>query len=290
MNKFNVESALQKVQSKVNMVTAKVIDAELVSPGLYRVVASFPMEAKLMQRGQMRQAIAKCFRGHAVAVESSFREIAGYGPLTVAGYVSGQRQVVELSEENAGLYKEVAANVMMSAEDESIWDVSNKGGGTFLTRRGEEDLDDLIALASLKARQSGDSVVASSQLDGVARGQYVTYVNPKTQEVAHGVILSFLDIEVEDEDGEISVDEHIDVLEKDADGEQAAVVRITASHIIEVAELDDFINANEDLVELRGEYNEDDPDSMKQYYAKVFNYDPAYLGEFDDTIDHVAVM
>lgn len=287
MKKLNLERVVSKLQEKVNLIQASLHSLEQITPEISRVVVEFTTESG--NQIDRRMAIASLFKNELVAIPNSFREISGYR-FTATGFVSAKKEEREYTDEvaSSGRYKVIANNVMMDTEDESLWSVNSSGDSKYLIRHGEEDLSDLVALASLEQRTRTGRVinVASIVSPPIQAGEYVSYVNPNTMEVAHGYAVGYETVLATNEDGEEEEFEELQILDKEAND----IINIDPHLVVESAVMngDDKENMPEEVLATMDEYS-NSVEGMKEYYKKMFEYNPAYYEMMSQIIDGHAV-
>jgi len=112
-----------------------------VSPSLARVTLTMdPARAE-----QEFQSVSASLNNAASPVRGSFRKLDGD---TFIGYVAATRAVRPLDGEKPGAgFRVMAANIYMDEGDKSLWEVKNGAGGSYMTRRGQEDMSSLLETA-----------------------------------------------------------------------------------------------------------------------------------------------
>ena len=287
MKKLNLSKVVADVQTRINLIQASLHSLEQITPEISRVVVDFTTESG--NQIDRRLAIAALFDNQLVAVPNSFREISGY-QFTATGFVTSKKEEREYTDEvaSSGRYKVIAKNVMMDQEDESLWEVNSSGDSKYLIRHGEEDLSGLVALASLEQRtRSGRSInVASIVVPNISAGEFVTYINPKTCELAYGYAVGYESVTAKDEnDEDVEVDE-LQVFDRESND----IINVDPHLVVESAEMngDDLENMPEEERASMDEYS-NSKEGMKAYYRKMFEYSPAYYQMMEQIIDGHAV-
>lgn len=125
------------------MKTLNITDYSLVTANLAKVVVSYTGE---IDSDEFRSRLVAKLNGLAAPVASSFKRIAAG---VAIGFIRANRQVVvPSSKELKANYRVMAKNVLMSESDKQLWDVRSGAAGTYLVRRGEEDLGELVNAAT----------------------------------------------------------------------------------------------------------------------------------------------
>lgn len=259
---------LASIARRVNTFTVSLQDHQMVTPTLARVVLSWTGQQP--DRSEVAASIADLFNGLASPVESSFRSLQS-GPVSVAiGFVKANREVKEYTSEiaaNQGRYKAMASNLLMDREDQSLWEVHSGSTGKFLVKKGNEDLSELVHLAT--ARKATLPTLAQVASVPAEVQEFAAFVDPTVQEVMHGYIVGRADggkvhvlaFEGDGQDQEIPEDLLVEVVNLDGKDQEAAKIKMSA----EVAA---------------------DRGAMVSYYTKLFgSYAPDYLKNVITMID-----
>jgi hypothetical protein len=259
---------LASIARRVNTFSVSLQDHQMVTPTLARVVLSWTGQQP--DRSEVAASIADLFNGLASPVESSFRSLQS-GPVSVAiGFVKANREVKEYTSEiaaNQGRYKAMASNLLMDREDQSLWEVHSGSTGKFLVKKGNEDLSELVHLAT--ARKATLPTLAQVASVPAEVQEFAAFVDPTVQEVMHGYIVGRADggkvrvlaFEGDGQDQEIPEDLLVEVVNLDGKDQEAAKIKMSA----EVAA---------------------DRGAMVSYYTKLFgSYAPDYLKNVITMID-----
>lgn len=259
---------LASIARRVNTFSVSLQDHQMVTPTLARVVLSWTGQQP--DRSEVAASIAGLFNGLASPVESSFRSLQS-GPVSVAiGFVKANREVKEYTSEiaaNQGRYKAMASNLLMDREDQSLWEVHSGSTGKFLVKKGNEDLSELVHLAT--ARKATLPTLAQVASVPAEVQEFAAFVDPTVQEVMHGYIVGRADggkvhvlaFEGDGQDQEIPEDLLVEVVNLDGKDQEAAKIKMSA----EVAS---------------------DRGAMVSYYTKLFgSYAPEYLKSVINMID-----
>ena len=169
-------------------VTANIHDAVQVTPTLFKIIATFSTlsaEPHLLQ-----QAVAASLSNDFSVVENSFRRLKSQQQAAV-GFIR-VNTVSKPYDDTAvaslqlmrGDSKQTAGNLLMDETDQSLWSVQASGDSKYLVRQAPENLSELVQMARVRAfnvPRLGQMALASLQSN-----DYIAFVHPVTQEIAHG--------------------------------------------------------------------------------------------------------
>ncbi len=268
VSKLYRNADLSSIARRINTFTVSLQDHKMVTPTLARVVLSWT--GTQPDRSEVNASISNLFSGLASPVESSFRSLQS-GPVNVTiGFVKANREVKEYTQEiaaNQGRYKAMASNLLMDREDQSLWEVHSGSTGKFLVKKSNEDLSELVHLAtSRKATLPTLAQVASVPAE---IQEFAAFVDPNVQEVMHGYIVGrtndgrvrVLSFEGDGQDQELDEELLVEVVNLDGKDQEAAKIKMSA----EVAA---------------------DRGALVSYYTKMFGaYAPDYLKRVIEMID-----
>lgn len=246
-------------------VTASV---EGVTPSVFKVVVSFSKEA---DKQALYKAVAAATDNKVSPIEASFRPIPG--TKAFVGFVARNAEVREYETASVEKMKVMASNLLMDEADKSLWEVRSNGDARFLTRHAEDDLSELVALASVRTdnRTFGIPVLSSLGTPEAVVNEAVVFVNPETASICHAIIIASCD------DGIEAVD--MDSLER---------VKVDPETVVEMASFD-AKEVMEAFPEVASPENYNAP-TMEAYYKQVFGYDAAYWAEFKKILDSRATI
>lgn len=258
---------LSRISAKLSAFRVAVNDYEMVSPTLARVVLN--MSGVPETALDMRVAVAKLFKNQASAVEGSFRWADRNGDIkSVVGYVRCNNDVREFDQKTEGdKYRVMSSNLLMDKEDKTLWQVrSGAGESKYLARDGNEDLSDLVHLATdYKSMSPRLAQMASA---APASRDFVAFVDRVTEEVRYGFAIG------------ASANNVLTVLATDSDDP----VDVPESDVVEVNELDAEEHASVSTAAADGLSKE----AMIEYYRKAYSYSPEYIAEIIKTIEQHA--
>ncbi len=277
-NGIDFEKMHRRVMSKVGKSVAKLHDfspvvasAEDESPRVFKVVATFANLVHDADRTSMYTALAAATGNKASPIEGSFRPVPG--TRAFVGFVSKNGEVRPYETAAVASMKVMASNLLMDEKDHSLWEVRSNDDAKYLVRHQEDDLSDLLALASVRIdnRELDIPVIASLGYSDAREQDCVVYVNPTTVEVSHGMVVA-------------------------STGDSVKIVDITSKETLTIAS--DFVVevASFNFDEMKGGFKEvaapqeDTVLGMEDYWFKVFGQYPAYWAEFKKMLDSRATV
>lgn len=258
---LDLDEVSQKLESRVgNLPVAQVNEYDLIgNTNIARVIVTINPD-----KGSSKNfdALASVFDGKAIPIAHSFRRINGTYETrcTAIGFVAPNRIVEKLDDERKSKMKVISKNILMDTVDQSLWDVKETASdGAFIIRKGEEDLSELLATVCMpRSDIHGMSIVAAAFVEP---DQYAYWVNPKLQEINCGFVAK-------------ADDKTTEVICRQSGEREAIDNRL----IVEVV-------SHLELGVVRKNTTAGAAEDAKEYYAKVFSYDPEYLNEIDKIID-----
>lgn len=254
-----------------NLPAATVTSFEEVGNGIALVVVAHSFDGG---RDGNRQALNKVLDGRAEAIAGSFRKlpgVVGTSRIVSAGYVKVNEIVEPLTAARQATMTEVAKNVLMDATDQTAWDIVESNGDRFIRRQKSEDISAVLS----SVRQNKLDVVQASTLAYAAPStrDYVCFVDTDTKALNYGYVVA-------------SEGENVAVLPRDA----SDLVTVSRSLIVAMATdvdtKDNFLKNTLDKVEA----SLPDKEKVKEYYRKVYYYDPNFLSKVEQTIDKQASL
>jgi hypothetical protein len=249
------------------MNTIAITDYELQSPTLARVVVSYTGH---MTREQVRAALLEQFDNQVSPVENSFHVIKAHNNGGAAvGFVRANKEVrvVEEKELRAG-YRTMASNIMMDNKDRSLWEVRQGAGAKYLARHGQEDLSELVE-AKVQRRQDVPGIRHIAMAQAV-KGEFASFVS-KTGDIDHGFVIA-------------------------ANKEKLQVVSMThgLSEVVAMSMVTrlDRIGVpkafHKEMV--KANIGTEDKAEAKEYWTKLYSYDPDYLADVRQQVEDTTFM
>lgn len=264
---------INKFALRCATVTAAIHDSQQITDSLFKVIATFTTLET--DSTQLNQAVAACLKNEMSAVPGSFRVISHAGVPAAVGFVRANRVSVEYTEEVAGKMKAMAKNILMSPEDESLWEVRSSGDSKYLVRQAGDNLADLVALAKVRAYNVPKlSAMATASL--TANQEVVAYIDVATEEVAYAAVIGTVD-----QDGK-------EMLLCYTEGREEAT--IDPELVIESAFVGDAIK------EIAAEKSYDLPASLhskadqQKYWDVLFQYAPEYAQMMKDMVNQHSAL
>lgn len=120
--------------------TVNITDYELVSPVLARVIIAYTGKHT---PASLRAALAEKLEGAATVVEASFREVQNG---VAVGFVKALREVQAISDQElTAKFRVMSSNIVMNAEDRSLWTVKQGAASKYIARKDQPELTELAA-------------------------------------------------------------------------------------------------------------------------------------------------
>lgn len=254
----------------INTTTVAITDYKLISANVARVILSTSGNPT---KEQVSAQLSQQLQNLAAPIENSFRHIkAG----VTIGYVRANRpvRVVEEKEIRAS-YKVMASNILMDKQDNTLWEVKQGAGGTFLARHGNEDLSELVE-ASLNPRMGVPRLNHIAQAS-VAKREFVAFASA-SGDMDYGFCVAS-----SKEKGLIKV---VSFTQRKAVVVQTEAV---ASVIPAGANGVRIPKAVHDRI-IKAGITRSDAEQEIAYYNRLYAYDPAYLSEVIDQVEGTASM
>ncbi|HEY9663995.1 MAG TPA: hypothetical protein V6C65_36555, partial [Allocoleopsis sp.] len=210
-------------------------------------------------------AIAKLFEGRATPIAKSFRRTNGsYETRCRAiGFVVPNRITELLDSERKGRMKAISKNILMDTADDSLWDVKEVESDTFIVRKSEEDLSQL--LSSLYTRVPGMTPLSAVASAYVEPEQYLFYVDAGTHEINSGFV-----IDSNDNTTKVVARHDNDIHEID----NRMIIEIVSHVEVEMEKPEGLKVESKDFAE-----------DAKEYYSKIFGWDADYFKQIEEIID-----
>lgn len=252
---FNLDRAV----ARVRLNTVNLHDYRMVNDEVARVVVSYtgnPTPAELFH------SMSGMFKGLASPVRNSFRKLT---ESSAVGFVCSNREVRQYDAADSTKYRVLASNMLMDNDDESLWSLHEGASGAYLTRKGNEDLSELVH-ASMH-RRSGTPMLSSVLSAVVADREFVAFVNPVTASMDYGYVVD-------------RGDESLAVLSV----ESKEVAKVDPQLVVHSAAL---MGSDEEVYGHRL-VAAADKQSMVDYYTKAYGHAPEYLAKLIDLINQHA--
>lgn len=256
---------LASAAAAINLTTYSIQDYAMVTPTLAHVLVNTSGDLA-ESKDEIRASISKLFNGLATPIADSFRKVTAN---TLIGFVRSASDTREYDEKQVANFKEVASNLLMDKEDESLWDVRKGSTGTYLVRHGNEDLSELAATARKRqAAKPSFNVIASVEAEPK---EFAAFLDVKSEEVEHGYI-----VESNHDKGVVKI------LPVGGDD----VVTVEARCLIDVRDLQ---GADNKAMGIQVAAASLDAAALIEYYRKAYPYAPDYVQSIIDMINQHSV-
>lgn len=232
--------------------TLRVTDYKNLSPVLAKVVVAYTGQ---MKKDDIRHMLAAELDNRASVVENSFKEVQ---PGVAVGYIRANREVRTVNKTELNAYRNVGSNIMMDANDQSLWDLKKGSAGAYLVRRETENLDALLE-ASLQTRGNGTPRLTQLGEVRAAASELVAYVN---------------------NDGDMNYGFAVG-------NTKGGKVRVVAFHTKQPSDVDydtvvsiyPISMSSKVLNEVRASLSQEQKKDAIAYYTALFSFAPGYLEE-----------
>lgn len=309
MNRLNMANVGDALVARLSStIAATVVDFKVVSPSLARVVATFNSVDAAPET--LSAALSTALSNNATPVEGSWRRVSSYGNPAMVGFVSLNRETRPYSESAAKRMTALSSNMLMDAQDDSLWEVREDGaGGKLLCRQNDNGLQALIETARVRQARAPR---LESILSAADRGDFVAFVDPVSETTRYGYVLA-TDLEIAplptggvDLDPEDRLDA-VEILPLDFDTalppdntsdesigegnriaqrlvEDQAPVTVPCSLIVESANM----NGSDRVAEVAAPTNAMNKQALLDYYKRLYQHRPDYYGELKNIIENHA--
>ena len=155
-----------------NTVTVALIDYELKSPTLAKVIISYTGDPTAET---IKATLAKKLDYLATPVSASFKKLRNG---VAVGFLRANKTIRNIDKKDEEQYRVLSSNILMDKSDSSLWDVKEGTAGKYLARHGKEDLTALVQAAVFRrpdlpkvhdvviAKASRDELVAFVDAEG----------------------------------------------------------------------------------------------------------------------------
>jgi hypothetical protein len=269
---FDIDAAVKQI----NTFTLNVHDSRMMTPTLAKVILTYTGSPE--SKDQVHQTIARMFNGYAAAVEDSFRILDDAGELkTTIGFVRANREVRPYDKDTSKGMRVVASNtnLLMDKKDESVWEVRKGASGTYIAKQGNEDLSELVHLATVSKGGYAPKFAQTAAIPAQPK-EFVAYVSTISEEVEHGWVVS--SVQAAADTGKPA---HLVVV---AQGLEEPM-RIGLAQVIDIRHLD---KADLSTVGMKMSTAAMDKGAMVNYYRKAFSFAPDYLAKIIQQINEMS--
>lgn len=268
--KLDTDKMLAKFRSKIDSVVATLVDYQMITPELARVVITTNTDRETPEA--CRNAVSKMFNNEASVVEGSFRQLKSQSLPTFVGFIYANVAVREYTKEAVAKMQVMASNLLMDKSDETIWQLRTSASGEkYLCRTGNEDLKSLVeANVTVKGRTMNVASLNSVISMGAEVGEYASFVNPETAEINYGYVIE-------------ASEESVRVLVRGM--KETSEVVVPTDLLVEVANPE-----NSDKQEEVAAPEGGDKAAMKAYYKQLYSYSPEYYAKIEQIINQHSFM
>lgn len=242
--------------------TVSIADYAMVTPNIARVIISFTGK---QTPSKIAASVAKITNNQAAIIENSFRLVTNNAAV---GYIRANREIRPVTDnEIRASYKSASANILMSNDDDSLWEVKKIGGQTYLARQDNDNLEDLVtAVANYNTINTPKLKLLSSVIP--QRNELVAYISDNG-DVDYGFVTAT---------GKDAVKVQSRATRKPV---IASLNRIIGSYEIEIdTATDKAVRQNvSKKIHAAARSDADIKATMTDYYNELFSYDPEYLAK-----------
>lgn len=247
--------------------TVSISDYSMVTAKVARVIISFTGEPT---KQSITDTLVRKFKGLAAPIESSFRLL---DKSTAVGFVRANREVRLADEKQIrASYKVLSKNILVSNEDESMWEVKKGAGSLYLARHGQEDLSDVIQSALTANTNAPRFGMVASVMPN--KNDVVAYVT-ENGDVDYGFATK---IGIK----RIALVSHV----------TKRPVLVPSNRIIASYEVDVDKNVDKQIRRnlITAENMEDVKPTMEDYYRQLYGYDTDYMNQVIEQIEQLSFV
>lgn len=272
MAKLNIDRAIANIAKRNKGISLNIHDFLPVNKQLARVVIT--TNTLDCSADDLYHAVCAKFNEQVAPVAGSFRRLASTIMPAIHGFVARNAEVIPYTKENASRFRQTASNILMDTEDESLWTMRKTASGTFLVRDVNSEIGELVQLAKVVGvRHQRIPQCASVVVPALEVGEIAAYVNPDICELEHGYVIASL-----------NGGTHYEIAALGESESQS----IPLDLIVAAA----FPNGSdrEASPQVAAPQSMTDKSALKEYYSKLYSYNPGYYEQFIHSIDSLAVM
>lgn len=268
MQALNLQSAMDKFAARTSKVFASVHDSKLLTPTLAKVVITF--NSLNHHPEELSKAISKTMDNLASPIEGSFRVIASATLPALVGFVVANREVRDSTDmTNPEKYRVMAANLLMDKADETLWEIKSANDQKFLTRHSTEDLSELLTASTIRTKGTPNiAVIATARIDS---SEYVSFIDVASNQLRHGYAVGKGD------------NTSIKVLCRDSSDGEPIVVGY--DFVVQSC----LLGGSDIRKEVKAAATGDEA-QMKDYYKRLYSYDPEYYSMLEKQISENAAV
>lgn len=278
------------IRNKIPPVVANLVSYGTEHAGVAPVVIVANREGT---KDQMLAAVSTALNGNAMPIANTFQQVMTNGSPAYVGFVKANVATRIVDDAVVAKMTVMAGNMLLDAEDDSLWKVRDAThGGKVLERHGQDSLSKLLETAKVHVDRAPE--MASVSMGNVSVGDYACFIDPVTSNIRYGVVVAAEDTaelhtnpEAHDEEGGETHTSPTDGLSiPEAEVEILPVagmepLKVKASLIIMAAEMDGSEKVPEVLPPREGSAK----DRMVNYYSRLFRYNTPYFRKMEAIIE-----
>lgn len=260
------------LSSLKNLAPASITEYNLVSDKVARVIVN----CSKARPDQLISRLHDLLGGKATPIRASFRWLVR--DESMIGYVATNQETrVVNPEQLTASFRLVAnsSNIYLNKEDDSIWELRNGAGGTYLSKTSGDDLGELIE--SVRASRAGAPRMASIMAATVQPHEVVAFVHA-SENTAPDMEYGFC-VGKQGDDFLVVTANHEDP------------VRVAASVVVGCYSVDQkALGAKVNAATKAGIRAGFDKKPVVEYYKKAYSYDKNYLALVIKQIEEQAAL
>lgn len=280
------------IRNKIPPVVASLVSYGKEHSGVAPVVVLVNREGT---KAQMLDAVSAALKGNAMPIANTFQPVMSNGATAFVGFVKANAQTRISTDAEVAKMTVMAGNMLLDAEDDSLWKVRDAThGGKVLERHGQDSLSRLLETAKVHVDRAPE--MASVSMGGVSVGDYACFIDPVTANIRYGVVVAeateqtpelHTNPDAHDEEGgetHTSPAEALEVPEAEVEILPVAgmePLKVKASLVIMAAEMDGSEKVPEVLPPREGSAKE----RLTNYYSRLFRYNQPYFRKMEAIIE-----
>ncbi len=278
------------IRNKIPPVVATLVSYGKEHAGVAPVVVVVNREGT---KAQMLEAVSAALQGAAMPIANTFQPVMSNGADAFVGFVKANAQTRISTDAEVAKMTVMAGNMLLDAEDDSLWKVRDAThGGKVLERHGQDSLSRLLETAKVHVDRAPE--MANVSMGGVAVGDYACFIDPVTANIRYGVVVAEAETpelhtnpEAHDEEGgetHTSPAEELEIPEAEVEILPVAgmePLKVKASLVVMAAEMDGSEKVPDVLPPREGSAKE----RLTNYYSRLFRYNQPYFRKMEAIIE-----
>lgn len=252
------------VHFNLNTKTLSLNDYRIISDTLAEVVVSCTGN---MTRDELTVSLSKLLKEELHPVQGSFTWLNSG---VAVGFVSLSPAVQPIEgDSQLASYKQLASNMYMDEEDDSLWEMREGAAGKYLVRQSQEELPQVLSSVR-SSRRAGIPALSSVVRTPVKENELVSFVHGDILD--HGVCI-----------GKSKTNDHPVVLSINNPSKPLSVDPrlIVATSSIDFSKFEEVTRVTAALP---------DPVTVIDYWTRVFGHDPEYLAKLIRGVEEQAAI